>query len=88
MPSDFFGFLGLGRRAVVDLSALGSHCHLVPAGARVSVCRSGMERSRPVVDESAISGLAGGAEWNGGGLKSWRQALACGHLRDSLAFFA
>ena len=40
------------------------------------------------MDESAISGLAGGAEWNGGGLKSWRQALACGHLGDSLAMIA
>ena len=44
-----------------------------------------MERRLRGLDERAISGIAGGAEWNGGGLNRWSQALACGHLGNSLA---
>jgi hypothetical protein len=47
-----------------------------------------MERRGRRLAELAMSGAGLGAEWNGGGLKSWRQALACGHLGDSLAMIA
>jgi len=80
----FLGSWGLGRRAVVDLSALGSHCHLVPAGASVSVCRSGMERRGRRLAESEMSGAGLGAEWNGGGLKCWQQRSI---PSESLAIF-
>ena len=36
------------------------------------------------MDESAISGLDGGAEWNGGGLKCWQQRS---FPSESLAIF-
>ena len=44
-----------------------------PAVSSGSGGRSGMERRLRGLDEWAISGPAGGAEWNGGGLKRWSQ---------------